>query len=129
MRFELREGFLIVVDGQIGSLEHLKFVLDTGASRTMVRTRLPADSPCPVRRARYSISTGKSRHSRLKFPPLRLGPILASGIRAMVGDVGQHSEFARDVDAIIALDVLARTAALRIDYDSKVVRFLQNSPT
>jgi len=47
MRFDLREGFLIVVDGQIGSLEHLKFILDTGASRTMVSNKVASRLSVP----------------------------------------------------------------------------------
>jgi gag-polyprotein putative aspartyl protease len=38
--FDLREGFLIVVDGRIGPLEHLKFILDTGASHTVVSRKI-----------------------------------------------------------------------------------------
>jgi len=128
MRFDLREGFLIVVDGQIGSLEHLKFILDTGASRTMVSNKVASRLPMPRQTSTIFNFDRPIATQTLEIPPLRFGPILASGIRAMVGNLGQHSEFARDVDAIIGLDVLGRTAALRIDYDSKIVGFVQNSP-
>ena len=34
--FELRNGFLIMVEGHIGSLGPLKFIVDTGSSVTIV---------------------------------------------------------------------------------------------
>src|SRR5208282_166553 len=34
--FDLLDGFLIAVEGRIGPLEHLKFILDTGVTRTVL---------------------------------------------------------------------------------------------
>lgn len=48
--FELRQSFLIVVDGRIGPLEHLKFILDTGASHTVVSRKI-ADQLALLREA------------------------------------------------------------------------------
>ena len=36
MPFELVAGFLVVVDGQIGNLNGLKFILDTGATHSLI---------------------------------------------------------------------------------------------
>lgn len=128
MRFELREGFLIVVDGQIGPLEHLKFILDTGASRTVVSSKVA--NQLSMRRQKSTIFNFDRQIATqsAEIPHLRVGPIVASEVCAMVGDLGQYSEFARDIDGIIGLDVLTRAGTLRIDYDSKVVQFQQISP-
>ena len=40
MPFELRDGFLVVFEGRIGDLQKLKFVLDTGASQSVVDRRV-----------------------------------------------------------------------------------------
>jgi predicted aspartyl protease len=129
MRFDLRNGFLIVVDGQIGPLEHLKFILDTGSSRTIVSSKVASRLSAPLQKGTIFNFDRQVATLSLQIPPLRLGPIVASDVRTMVGDLGQYSEFARDVDAIIGLDVLTRAAILRIDYDSKVVQFQQNGST
>jgi predicted aspartyl protease len=128
MRFDLREGFLSVVDGQIGPLEHLKFILDTGASRTILSSKLANRLSVPRQKSTIFNFDRQVATESMQIPQVRLGPIVASGIRTMVGDLGRYSEFARDVDAIIGLDVLTRAGTLRIDYDLKVVQFQQNSP-
>lgn len=38
--FELRSGFLIVVHGQIGTIDGLRFILDTGATRSVIDAKL-----------------------------------------------------------------------------------------
>jgi len=43
MPFELVAGFLVVVDGQIGDLNGLKFILDTGATYSLIDRKV-ADS-------------------------------------------------------------------------------------
>jgi hypothetical protein len=39
--FRLSSGYLIQVEGRIGDQAHLKFILDTGASMSIVGQRLP----------------------------------------------------------------------------------------
>jgi len=129
LRFDLRNGFLIVVDGQIGPLEHLKFILDTGSSRTIVSSKVASRLSAPRQKGTIFNFDRQVATLSLQIPPLRLGPIVASDLRTMVGDLGQYSEFARAVDAIIGLDVLTRADTLRIDYDSKVVQFQPNGST
>jgi hypothetical protein len=40
--FQLRTGFLIVVDGKVGLLSGLKFILDTGTTHGVLDTSRPS---------------------------------------------------------------------------------------
>ena len=121
--FDLREGFLIVVDGRIGPLEHLKFILDSGASHTVVSRKI-ADQLAVSREAGSVINfQSKLPVEWARFPEVQVGPIVATDARMMVADLNQYSEFAKDIDAVAGLDLLSRCQRLRIDYEAKLITF------
>jgi predicted aspartyl protease len=121
--FELRESFLIVVDGRIGPLEHLKFILDTGASHTVVSRKI-ADQLALPREAGSVINFQKRLPMEwARFPEVQVGPIVAADARMMVADLNRYSEFARDIDAVVGLDLLSRCQRVRIDYEAKLIAF------
>jgi predicted aspartyl protease len=121
--FQLEGGFLIVVEGRIGPLDGLKFILDTGASLTMLdrkvadRLRLPLHPGTVLNFDRYT------RIERAEAPELQLGPITVRNLPVMVGDLSQYSEFAKGIDAIVGLDVLGMSQCLQIDYATRRVLF------
>jgi hypothetical protein len=121
--FELRESFLIVVDGRIGPLEHLKFILDTGASQTVVSRKI-ADQLGLPREAGSVINFQKKLPMEwARFPEVQVGPIVAADARMMVADLNQYSDFAKDIDAVVGLDLLSRCQRVRIDYEAKRIVF------
>jgi hypothetical protein len=122
--FELRESFLIVVDGRIGSLEHLKFILDTGASYTVVSRKI-ADQLALSRKAGSVINFQKKLPMEwARFPEVQVGPIVAADARMMVADLNQYTEFAKDIDAVVGLDLLSRCQRLLIDYEAQRITFV-----
>jgi len=121
MPFELGRGFLILVEGQIGPLTHLKFILDTGTTHTMVNAQI-ADRLSLRRHKGKVLSFDK--HIKVDWtslPELRLGPLTVRNSPAMVGDLKRVSEFADGVDAIVGLDVLRAAESIRIDYRSRLI--------
>jgi gag-polyprotein putative aspartyl protease len=121
--FELRESFLIVVDGRIGPLEHLKFILDTGTSYTVVSRKI-ADQLALPREAGSVVNFQKKLPMEwARFPEVQVGPIVAADARMMVADLNQYSEFAKDIDAVVGLDLLSRCQRLQIDYEAKRIAF------
>jgi predicted aspartyl protease len=121
--FDLRKSFLIVVDGRIGPLEHLKFILDTGASHTVVSRKI-ADQLAVSREAGSVINFQRKLPAEwARFPEVQVGPIVATDARMMVADLNQYSEFAKDIDAIAGLDLLSRCQRVQIDYEAKLVAF------
>jgi predicted aspartyl protease len=121
--FELRQGFLIVVDGRIGGIVHLKFILDTGASHTVVSRKIANQLSLERQPGSVIDFQKKVPVEWARFPEVQVGPVLATDTRMMVGDLAQYSEFAQDVDAIVGLDLLSRCERLQIDYESRVVGF------
>jgi len=130
MPFDLREGFLVVVEGRIGPIEHLRFILDTGSSGTTVSQKI-ADQLTLSRQTATMIAMGKKRKlESAVFPEVQVGPLQVVNHRMMVGNLAKVSEFAANVDAILGLDILSRCKALEIDYAAREVRFVtSHSPS
>jgi hypothetical protein len=119
--FQLREGYLIVVEGRIGNLDKLKCLIDTGASHSVVnkriaqRLQLPREQGSVFRFVRYTSVEWAV------FPEVQIGPITVREAKFIVDD--QSSDITRDFDAIIGLDLLAKTNRLLIDYAAKMILF------
>jgi predicted aspartyl protease len=119
--FQLSAGFLIVVEGRIGDLKGLRFVLDTGATYSVVARKV-AD--------KFSLTRSKDRLfnfdkyaqvERAEFPEVQFGPIEVRNASLMVDDLGKSSELAKDMDAVIGLDLLSMSKRFRIDYVARRV--------
>lgn len=123
LSFELRSDFLVVVNGKVGELADLKFIVDTGSTYTVIDQKV-AD------KLRLSRRPGKITNFDRDIPvewtdvrELRAGPIQASSARVMVVRLAEYSEFAENVDGIIGLDLLSRGKKLTIDYGRRVLSF------
>lgn len=119
--FQLRAGFLLVVNGQIGELEGLKFIVDTGASFTFIDRKV-------AERLKLGRRPGKTTNFDREVPvewavvpDLRVGPVRTGAMRVMVAKLGEYSEFAADVDGIIGLDVLSKSEKILIDYEKQTI--------
>lgn len=121
MPFELVSGFLVVVDGQIGNLDGLKFILDTGATHSLIDRRV-ADRLHLKRRSGEVISY--DRYIPVEWaiiPELRVGPLRTETLRVMVVKLAEYSDFAKHADGIIGLDLLSQSKKFTIDYDTRTV--------
>ena len=123
MPFELVSGFLVVVNGEIGNLHGLKFILDTGASHSLIDRKV-ADTLRLRRRSGEVISFGRRISVEwTDIPELRAGPLRAEAIRIMVVKLAKYSELAERSDGIIGLDLLSKSKRFSIDYDRRTVSF------
>jgi predicted aspartyl protease len=123
MPFDLVGGFLVVVNGEIGNLDGLKFILDTGATHSLIDRRV-ADRLRLQRRSGEVISF--DRHIDVdwaEIPDLRVGPLRGQALRIMVVKLTEYSEFAEHADGIIGLDLLSKSRKFSIDYDKRTVSF------
>jgi predicted aspartyl protease len=122
LSFRLSDGYLISVEGQIGTQAHLKFILDTGASISMVDSKI-ADRLKLERHSTESFNFDrKLSWEQATFPEVRFGPNRATNIVMLVGHLAKYSEFARNADAIIGLDLL-RLSNFTVDYDAREIIF------
>jgi len=121
--FELVSDFLVIVDGQIGNLKSLKFILDTGATKSIIDRNL-ADSLRLQRHAGRIIKFDRQIPIEwADIPELRIGAINARGVRAGVVKLGEYSGLAGNVDGVIGLDVLSNTRKITIDYVKRNISF------
>ena len=119
--FQLVSGFLVVVNGQIGDLEGLKFIVDTGASYTFIDRKVADRLKLPRRPGKTTNFDRDVPVDWAVIPELRIGPLRNRALRVMVAKLGEYSEFAENVDGIIGLDVLGRSEKLIIDYEKHAI--------
>ena len=120
--FELYAGYLIVLEGRIGTLSKLKFVLDTGVVHSVVN-RTIADKLRLLRRPAQVFNFDKTvAIEAAAVPDVQFGPVQVRNISMLVADLGHFSDFASNVDVLIGLDLL-RLRSLTIDYDAMSVLF------
>jgi hypothetical protein len=121
--FELRSDFLVVVNGQVGELTDLKFIVDTGSSYTVLDRRVAEKMHLQLRPGRITNFDGNIPVEWADIRELRAGPIRASAVSVMIVKLAEYSEFAENVDGIIGLDLLSRGKKLVIDYEKRVLSF------
>lgn len=119
--FESGSGFLILVEGQIGPLTQLKFILDTGTTNTMVDAKVADRLFLPRHKGKVLSFDKHIEVDWTSLPELRLGPLAVRNSPAMVGDLKRVSEFADGVDAIVGLDVLRIAESIRVDYRRRLI--------
>jgi len=121
--FDLASGFLVVVEGKIATLSHLKFILDTGSTHCMINTKI-ADQLGLLKQSGTTLNF--EHHAKIDWtnvPEMRFGPIEVLNVSVMVGALDQFSEFASGIDAVIGLDLLRQTQKLGIDFQAKLLTF------
>jgi len=119
--FQLFSDFLVVVNGQVGDLDGLKFILDTGATYTLIDRKVADRLKLRRRPGRVTNFDRDVPVDWAEIPNLRVGPIQTGAIPVMVAKLGEYSKFAENVDGIIGLDLLGRSKKLFIDYEKQTV--------
>jgi predicted aspartyl protease len=113
--FRLSSGYLIEVQGRIGDQAHLKFILDTGASITIVGQRIAQKLKLDAHPAQSFNFDRNLQWERATLPEVQFGPIRAANVAVLVGDLARYSEFAGKADAIIGMDLL-KLSNVTIDF-------------
>ena len=122
--FELSAGYLIVVEGRIENLNNLRFVLDTGATRSVVDRKIADRLRVPRRQGQRQVFSFDKivTLEQAEFQDVQFGPVRLANLSMLVDDLARLSDFGRDVDVIIGMDLL-RMRNFAIDYDSRKVLF------
>jgi len=123
MPFELVSGFLVVVNGQVGNLNGLTFILDTGASNSVIDAKVADRLRVPRSAGKVMTFDRRIPVEWTEIPELRVGPIVARALRVMVIDLARYSPYGKDVDGVVGLDLLTRSDYLSIDYDRRILSF------
>jgi predicted aspartyl protease len=121
--FHLYHDYLIVAQGSAGPLKGLNFLVDTGASPTILDRRLAQklgldELPASIIFVNGSVPAGQAIVPNLEFGPTRRHnlPILVEDLSFFERALPVH------IDAVIGLDVLGQSA-FEIDYTSWQIHF------
>jgi predicted aspartyl protease len=120
--FRLYASYLIVVEGQVGSHKRLKFLLDTGATHSVLNRELAVGFGL-LRRSGQLLNIDKSLPAEwVDGAEVQLGPIHATHFAMLVGDLRYFLSFATSIDAVIGLDLL-RLSSFSIDFNAHTITF------
>lgn len=78
VRFKLYRGYTIVVQGSIGSLNKLNFLIDTGAVPSVLDQRIARKLRLVGKEESVSVFSGSLRALRVEVADVQLGPIRAA---------------------------------------------------
>jgi len=121
--FDLVSDFLVVVKGGIGNLDDLKFIVDTGATWSVIDRKVAERLLLNRRPGRIMNFNRFIPTEWADVTELHVGPIRAQGVQVMVMNLAKYSSFAKNVDGIIGLDLLSRSKKLTIDYNRRTLYF------
>jgi len=120
--FRLSSGYLIQVEGRVGTQTNLKFILDTGATITIIDQRIADKIKLDRHPAQSFNFDRKLKWESAILPELQFGPLHATNIAVFVGRLAEYSEFAKNADAVIGMDLL-KFGNLSIDFDTHKITF------
>jgi predicted aspartyl protease len=120
--FRLYQDHLIVVKGSIGGSERLEFLIDTGATQTLVDLKIAKKLRLEITEGVELESFKNSQARKTVVPELRFGPVVIRSARVLAADLSFFSWCGTGIDAIIGLDVL-RLSSFSVDYASRRITF------
>jgi predicted aspartyl protease len=113
--FKLAQGVGIVVQGGIGAVNNLTFLVDTGAVPSVLNEKVASRIGVTGVSASFALLNEKIQAHYVTVDEVRFGSIRAVGIRMVVVDLARYERLlGTRIDAIIGLDILAQNFA--IDY-------------
>jgi predicted aspartyl protease len=126
--FDLYRNYLIVARGSAGPLKGLNFLLDTGASPSLIDRRLAQKLHLQDRPAGLAVLDGRVKAASTVLPTLTFGPIERNNLPVLVEDLSFLEEaLQRPIDAVIGLDVLGQSS-FTVEYASCQIRFGPPAP-
>ena len=85
--FQLHSGYLVIVEGSIGPFGHLKFILDTGTTRTCIDRGLARQLALPLEAESVFRFDNQVRLNSTHLASLTLGPLQAENFSVNVADL------------------------------------------
>lgn len=116
-------GYAVIVEGSIGNMRKLNFLVDTGAYPSVVDKKIAHHLGLPEQPGRVNLSKVSVAARLVVLPSLLLGPIHAESLPALMQDLSYFEKaLGHRVDAIVGLDVL-RKSNFAINYRTKEMLF------
>jgi predicted aspartyl protease len=123
VRFDLYHGYLMVARGSAGTVKGLTFLLDTGASSSVLDPQLARRLHLQRFSASIAVLGGSVQAEKSVAPSLSLGPMQRDNVPVLLEDLSfLQKALPVRVDGIIGLDVLGQSAFV-IDYAARQIHF------
>ena len=121
----LCRDYLVAVEGSIGTLENLTFIIDTGTYPSIVDQRIATTFGLSEREGK-AVLVGHSVQATLTLatlPFVAVGPARVESVPVLVQDLSSlQTTLGRRIDAVVGLDVLGKNS-FSINYKTKRLRF------
>jgi len=128
VRFRLYRNYLIVVQGNLGYLEDLNFLIDTGANPTAVDQKIAKKLGLKGQSKKLELLDRNVLVEGAELPTLQLGPIRAESLPGVVQDLSPvEQNIGVRIDAIVGLGILSAESFM-IDYETKKIIFGDINP-
>jgi hypothetical protein len=116
-------NYLAIVEGSIGSVENVHFLVDTGAYPSVVDQKITHSLGLAEQPARVNLADKSVQAGLVILPSLLLGPVRVEALPVLAEDLSfLRKTVGYNVDAIVGLDVL-RKSSFAINYRSKEMIF------
>jgi len=123
LSFTLYRGYLILAPGSAGTLKGLTFLVDTGASPTVLDPQLASKLHLQRLPASLTVLGGRVQAERAVVPSLTLGPMQSDNVPVFIEDLSfLQKVIPVRVDGVVGLDVLGQSA-FTIDYAARQIHF------
>jgi len=120
---QLYRDYLVVVEGSIGNLEKLTFIIDTGAYPSMIDQRIATALGLRETDGKVALVNQSVRTKLATLPFVGVGPARVESVPVLVQDLSSiEKTLGRRIDAVVGLDVLGKNS-FSIDYRTKRLRF------
>jgi predicted aspartyl protease len=127
VKFDLYHDYLIVATGSAGPLKSLNFLIDTGASPSVLDLRLAQKLHLLQSPASIAVVGGSVQAGTAIAPSLNLGPIRRQNVPVLVEDLSFFQKaLPVRVDGVIGLDLLGQSAFI-IDYGARRIQFVAHA--
>lgn len=121
VNFDLYRGYLMIARGSAGTVKGLTFLLDTGASSSVLDPQLARKLHLQRFPASMSVLGGSVQAEKSVAPSLNVGLMQRENVPVLIEDLSfLQKALPVHVDAIIGLDVLGQTAFV-IDYATRQI--------
>jgi predicted aspartyl protease len=123
VNFDLYWGYLMVARGSAGPAKGLTFLVDTGASPTILDPRVAQRLHLTTTAASIAVVGGRTAAEQAILPSLNLGPVQRQNLPVMIEDLSSLAKaLPFPLDGVIGLDFLGDGAFL-IDYAAHRIQF------
>jgi len=116
-------GYLVIVEGSIGNVQKLHFLVDTGAYPSVIDQKIAHNLGLAEQPGRVNLSNKSVQTRLVVLPSLVLGRIHAESLPVLTQDLSFFQKaLGHKVDGIVGLDVL-RKSSFTINYKTKEMLF------